>query len=50
MLADKTLIVFHQIINKRNDDIILNYFFQPCLKMVESNSIETHNIYPNLND
>ena len=34
---------------KKNDDIILKYFMTNISKMVECNSHQTHNIYPNLN-
>ena len=50
-LQVKTLIDFTNLYlpnNYKNDDIIL-HLFDECLKMVECNSHETHNIYPNLN-
>ena len=54
MLAGKTLEEFSNLFApnnfKRNNEIILKYFMTNVYKMVECNSHETHNIYPNLND
>ena len=50
MLAGKTLTEFTNLFSpnnfKKNDDIILNYFMNYVLKMVECTSIE-HNLYKN---
>ena len=53
MLAGKTLRDFTNLFvpnNFKKDDIIFMYFMTNVQKMVECNSHETHNIYPNLND
>ena len=53
MLAGKTLRDFTNLFvpnNFKKDDTIFMYFMTNVQKMVECNSHETHNIYPNLND
>ena len=53
MLAGKTLIDFTNLFVPNNfknkDDKSLKYFITNVWKMVECNSHETHNLYPNLN-
>ena len=53
MLKRKTLTDFTNLFSpkyfKKNDDIIIKCFMTNIYKMVEFNSHETHNIYPNLN-
>ena len=54
MLGGKNLTNFNNIFSlnnyKKDDDIILKYFMTNVEKIIECNSHETHNIYPNLND
>ena len=54
MLGGKNLTNFNNIFSlnnyKKDDDIILRYFMTNVEKIIECNSHETHNIYPNLND
>ena len=54
ILAGKTLTDFTNLFlpnkDKRNDNIILKCFMTSFQNMIEYNSHETHNIYPNLND
>ena len=54
ILAGKTLTDFTNLFlpnkYKRNDNIILKCFMTSFQNMIEYNSHETHNIYPNLND
>ena len=54
MLAGKTLTSFTNLFSPNNFLIKWCYdfklFYDSCLKMVECISIESHNIYPRLND
>ena len=54
MLGGKNLTNFNNLFSlnnyKKDDDIILKYFMTNVEKIIECNSHETHNIYPNLND
>ena len=54
ILAGKTLTDFTNLFlpnkYKMNDNIILKCFMTNFQNMIEYNSHETHNIYPNLND
>ena len=45
------LIVFHKIIKKKNDSIVLKCFYDWFLQMVECNyeTNETNDMYPTLN-